>query len=116
VGEDVPEWVESLCKLPLRFRAGGVSIRELVEGSAPDLADLQNATNLIRRRLAEEPRLVDEWQTYSYDKRSSPSPYLDGREVGYFDGVRREVATHDDQLDACADFIVREARSVLGRT
>jgi hypothetical protein len=116
VGEDVPEWVESLCRLPLRFRAGDVSIRELVVGSAPDLVDLQKATNLIRRRLAEEPQLVDEWQTYSYDKRSSSGPYLDGREVGYFDGVRRDVVTHDDQLDACADFIVREARSVLGRT
>jgi len=116
VGRDAPEWVESLCRLPSRFQAGGVSIRELVELCAADLTGRHNATNLIRRRLAEEPQLVEDWQTYSYDKRSSPSPYLDGREVGYFDGTRREVVNYDERLDACADFIVREARWVLGRT
>jgi hypothetical protein len=39
--------------------------------------------------------------------------YLDDCEVGYFDGKRRDVVRYEDRLDACADFIVREAHSVL---
>ena len=113
VAKDVPEWVERLCDLPVRFRAGNLSIRVLMEESAPDLSDVDRARALIRHRLAEEPALVEAWQTYSYDKRSSPSPYLDDCEVGYFDGKRRDVVRNDDRLDACADFIMREARSVL---
>jgi len=47
---------------------------------------------------------VDAWQAYSYDKRSSSSPYLDGTEVGYFDGKRTDVVKYDDPSEACADF------------
>ena len=116
VAEDAPEWVESLCELPVRFRAGNVSIRVLMEESAPDLSDVDRAKVLIRHRLAEEPALAEAWQTYSYDKRSTPSPYLDDCEVGQFDGKRRDVVRYNDRLDACADFIVRDARSVLTST
>jgi hypothetical protein len=112
VSDDVSEWVEELCQLPVRFRADGVSMRQLAEASAPDLTDDDRATALVRKRLGEEPALVEAWQTYSYDKRSSSGPYLDDREVGYFDAKRRDVVKRDDRFDARADFIVREAKSI----
>jgi hypothetical protein len=113
VTKDGAEWVEMLCEVPLRFRSDGDPIRVLMQASAPDLSDVDRAKALIRHRLGEEPALAEAWQTYSYDKVSRPRPYLDDCEVGYFDGKRRDVVRYDDRLDACADYIVREARSVL---
>jgi len=113
VSDAVPEWVEELCHPPVRFRAGDVSIRQLAEASAPDLSDDGRAKALVRKRLGEEPELVDAWQSYSYDKRTSSGPYLDDCEVGYFDRQRRDVVRYDDRFDACADFVVREAKSIL---
>jgi hypothetical protein len=97
----------------VRFRTDGASIRVLVEASAPDLSNVDRAKALIRHHLAEEPALAEAWQTYSYDKVSRPRPYLDDCEVGYFDGKRHDFVRYDSRLDACADYIVREARSVL---
>ena len=91
------------------------AIIELFTGSGVDLRDRERFLVLIRRYLAEEPLLVEEWQRYCYDKRTSPSPYLDGREVGFYDAGRRDVVTYDDPVDTCAAFLYREASWVLER-
>jgi len=91
---------------------GSVLLRQLFGRASPDLSDAARAAALIRLRLGEDPALAEAWQTYSCDKRSRP--YLDDCEVGLFDGKRREVVRYEDRLDACADFIIREARWVLG--
>jgi hypothetical protein len=72
----------------------------------------------VREVLEREPQLVDAWHNYSYDKRSTPSLYLDGTEVGFYDTEpgRSDVNTYDDALAACAEFICREAAWVLHRT
>jgi len=108
-------WVEPLCRIAPDFRLGGLSIRELFERVAPDLTDEYRVRSLVRRHLAAHPALIEAWQTYSYDKRSSPSPYLDGKEVGYYDGRPEDVVLHDDEIAACADFICREAAWILER-
>jgi hypothetical protein len=69
----------------------------------------------VEQRLRRDAGLVEAWQGYSWDKRTSPSPYLDGVEVGFYDGGRRDVATHRDEASACADFLFREASWVLNR-
>lgn len=57
----------------------------------------------LRRRDA----LTEQWQVWSGDQRWTPSAYLDGTEVGWFDGARRLVRQHQDQASAAADFIHR---------
>jgi hypothetical protein len=52
---------------------------------------------------------------YSYDKRWSPSPYLDGLEVGHYDAGKQQVRRHFDSVDACADFVLTEVRWVVDR-
>lgn len=111
--DDPPAWVEPLCLIAQEWNTGDRSIRQQFERASPDLSDAARAQALIRHRLAEEPAIAEAWQIYSYEKRSRPRHYLDDCEVGYFDGKRRSVVRYDDRLDACADFIVREARSVL---
>jgi hypothetical protein len=64
-------------------------------------------------KLVDDPSLVEDWQTYSYDKRGSPSPYLEGTEVGFFDGEARNRRTYGDRTGACAQFVYSEAAWVL---
>jgi hypothetical protein len=107
------DWIDRLLVLPLDFKAGNRSIRQLFEEVKPPKLDRETFTGLIAERLRMRPELIDAWQTYSYDKRSSPCPYLDGLEVGFFDGERRDVSHHEDMAAACADYVVRETESVL---
>lgn len=111
---DEPGWVDQLCGIAAEWREGTLSIRERFERAAPDLDD-PAILDYLRRRLGRDSDLVDAWQSYSDDKRSSPSPYLDGLEVGFYDAGRGDVSRHDHPVDACADFIHREARWVLAR-
>lgn len=118
-GEREPTWLEPLCRIPLDFRTGDVSVRELFQRAAPDVEDAR-FVEMVVARLEREPGLVDSWQQYSYDKRGTPSPYLDGTEVGFFEVVGdkaryRAVQRFDTVVLACASFIWREAGWVLER-
>jgi len=107
--------VSGLVSIAQTWRAGDHSIRELFQVAAPELDDADSLRAAVREALTADGALLAAWQTYSYDKRSSPSPYLDGGEVGFYDGGRHDVVTYVDPLDACADFICREAAWVVRR-
>lgn len=110
------DWADGLTTIPLRWRGGSQSIHELFAETAPPEATTDDQfKSAVAERLADGPELVDAWQTYSYDKRSSPSPYLDGLEVGHYDGGREDVVTHDSPTNACVDFVYREFEWVLHR-
>lgn len=63
----------------------------------------------LARSLRENPALVELWETWSADQRWTPSVYVEGTEVGWFDGVRRNVRVHPDSGAAVADCIERLA-------
>lgn len=102
------DWDERLIALPLRWK-GHLALLDLFSDAAPP-SELgpDEAKSEIALRLRSQPELIERWQTYSYDKRATPEPYLDGLEVGMFDAGRHDVATYTDPVDACADFIYRE--------
>ena len=112
-----PPWLEPLVWIAID-RRHGPSIRELFETAQPDLSD-PRFEELVRERLANDPALIAAWQGYSDDKRTSSGPYLDRNRVGFFDisgePRRSAVRNHKNPVDACADFIHREAASVLER-
>lgn len=60
--------------------------------------------------LRDRADLVQAWQTYSWDKRWSPSPYWEAGalEVGLYDSGYRDVEQGSDAATACAAFIARE--------
>jgi hypothetical protein len=105
--------VESLVTIAKRFREGGKTIRRLFEEANPDLSDRSSFEWAVEQRLRHRSDLVDAWQGYSRDKRTSDSPYLDGVEVGFYDRGRRDVVRHRDEASACADFLFRETSWVL---
>jgi hypothetical protein len=63
----------------------------------------------LARSLRENPALIELWETWGADQRWTPSVYVDGTEVGWFDGVRRNVQIHPDRGASTADFIQRLA-------
>lgn len=112
-----PVWLEPLCQIALRYRSTETLIGELFQEAAPNL-DNPGILNLVAEHLALEPRLIEAWQSYPYGKRATPSPYLDGNEVGFVHEVgsnlqRDDVRHLETTCDACALFIVREAFWIL---
>ncbi|TDC53598.1 hypothetical protein E1212_05345 [Jiangella ureilytica] len=75
------------------------------------LADQLFADIEFERHLAEglrgEPALIELWDLWSGDQRWTPSVYIEGTEVGWFDGERRHVKVHPDRAGAVADFVHR---------
>lgn len=114
VPDDPPNWVEAMCRAVESQQGSGKSILQAFREAAPDLSDLRRVRLLAGEFLSSQPMLVDAWQGYSYDKRTSSGPYLDWKKVGYFDGRREiDVRQYHDRSRACADFVCREAVSVL---
>ncbi len=104
------DWDERLITVPLRWRGREALLDLFTEAAPPNDLGPEYVKSRIALRLRSQPELIDQWQTYSYDKRATPEPYLDGLEVGMFDAGRHEVETYTDPVDACADFIHREVR------
>ncbi len=93
---------------------GGHPIRrQLFDELAPDSSDEVAFCEVLRDQLLRNPELVQAWQNYSWDKRVSSRPYMDGLTVGFFDGQRQDVDMFGDQVDACVHFIYREALGVI---
>jgi hypothetical protein len=113
VENGVPTWVESVATIAYRWREPGTTVRDLFEDARPNLSDRRVFETSVADRLKRDTGLVDAWQTYSWDKRTSRGPYFDGRDVGFFDRDRRDVIKHQDRASACADFLFREASWVL---
>lgn len=116
---DAPTWVERTCRIAKSWRIGAESVREHFQRAAPDLSDEPSFLAAVRGHLRSQPELVHAWQSYVDDKRGTPSPYLDLRsaEVGWMNtrGKREDISRHDDEFDAAAQFIWREANWVLTR-
>jgi hypothetical protein len=110
------DWVGPLCQIAVNWntRDRNVPLRTQFETANPDLVDEARFKALVRERLLQDPTLMAAWQGYSQDKRVMPSPYIEGRAVGYFkDVMRHGVRTHKKLVNACADFIYREACWIL---
>lgn len=112
-----PGWVQRICTSDGHsIRAGGQTLRVSLAGEGVDLSDRETFVPLVRSYLGGHPGVVERWQVQSYDKRSSPSPYLDGTEVGFFsDGHKTNVRMFEDRLDACAEYIYQEVAWILER-
>jgi hypothetical protein len=110
------DWVEMTCALPLVYRTGEKSIRQHFEPVAAHLDDRSAFLAAVGAWLRRHPDLIDAWHQYCEDKRTT-GLYFSAKslEVGVYEVAtgHSEISAHDDPVDACADFIYREAISVL---
>lgn len=112
VADWVDEMVTATLDLDNRYRDGPRVLRDPRSSESPD----DSLRQMLAERLRDNPDAQRAWQLYSYDKRWSPSPYLDGLEVGLYDAGYRDVERFDDPADACAAFILRERDWLLRPT
>jgi hypothetical protein len=113
---NVDNLIESICRLPDKFRSEGKSILQIVsESGIEDSPSALTVKNIVPCLVA-HPELVDKWLGWSADNRSSPSWYFRearviGYEVGYYpDG---EVLKFVKRERACAEFIIRKVQTYL---
>jgi hypothetical protein len=110
--------VAKICALPVQFKfRGNVSIVQLVAESGYHTDPDALSVAAVSAHLHENPDLIDAWLMYSEDKRTSSGWYVSQRSTGTFEigyhpaGERISVS---GRAPACAEFIVREVRSIAG--
>jgi hypothetical protein len=111
-----------LVHLPRRFDASGMSIYELLRqtGYFEMYDEILEAD--IRETLAQHPECVDEWISYSGDKRTSSGWYIKQEDstiykVGCLSpkGGKSIETSYVDHTDACAAFIKHELEDIRGK-
>src|SRR5207253_645495 len=111
---------ESLCRIPLAFREGQKSPKQLVDESDYASHRFQITREMIVGYLALHPTLLEEWQVWSFDKRTNEGWYLqldsERSIVGWFSSASgsAEVARFSSQAEAVAEFVLREADHIAG--
>lgn len=108
------EVIDAIVRMPLD-EGWDDSHVSLVEASGYMEHRGEIAVDDLYDRLARDPRLVDAWQTWSDDNRSSPAWFFASRgpaqfEVAHVDrrGERTERLMLDDRARACAEYVYRE--------
>jgi len=116
--------VKQVCELPLSYRQGHHTIKELFAPAASHLDDRSGFLAAVTQWMQARSYLIDAWRHYSEDRRTSGAyfgEHVGGRYdplvVGVVqpDGSKRDVTHHADDVAACVDFIYREASWVLRR-
>lgn len=106
------EVVASVCRIALD--GGNTSDVTLLERSGYLERRDEITVELLRDRLASEPSLIEAWQTWCEDDRSSPMWYFrtigpGASEVVYVENGRRALHLEfADRTQACAEYLIRE--------
>ncbi len=110
--------IEKICNLPLDFKvAEKSSVTLLQESRFADFYEVITQED-IKDYLSRHMNLIDLWKSWSEDKRTwgyylsiSPDKYF----VGSMDkdGNKNFAVSFATAIDACAEFILREAIAIL---
>jgi len=114
------DWVEEVSDHPLRFHLPESSnITVLFSPADAYLDDRSAFIAAVTPWIQTHRNLVDARIDYSEDRRGFPAPYFVRESgslvVGFFDGEYGDMARHKDEVEACVDYIYREAFWVLRR-
>jgi len=107
-----------ICEIPIAFSRGKKSPFDLAISSCFICARKRDSIKQIKQYLLGRDSLINWWQQWSDDKRTSNGYYIKLEEniIGYFDlskgGIVKEV-NYETSIDACAEFILLEVASIL---
>jgi hypothetical protein len=103
--------IASVCSLPRDFRAVGTkSVVTLLREAGYFDHPTEVSVDAIRAYLATKPELIEDWITYSSDKRTTGWYLIDDGTLGYFPGGPQ--SSYEDIVTACAEFIIRELSDI----
>ncbi len=111
--------IKKIIFLPRAFNSlMNKSVFELLKESGYFELHTSISENTIRKHLEKHPECVNEWMSYSEDKRSSSGYYLQNNEkkyiVGYLDDKTKKQIKKEfsNGIKACAVFIKKEVESI----
>jgi len=109
--------VAAVARMPVDFKEQGtLSAVELIRRSGVVENPQALSSAAVRSCLVEEPALVDAWEAWSQDKRTSTGWYFapDGSRyvVGFYPS--QEESTFNDPFEACSAFILHEVQELMG--
>ncbi|MGR3344089.1 MAG: hypothetical protein ACU0DI_12835 [Paracoccaceae bacterium] len=110
--------IEKVCCLPIDFRQSrSKSVNDLARMIGHRRFAKFVNVSVAEKFFVERPDIVDEWLTWSQDKRNAPAWYFieDGDEfiVGYYpDGERYRFS---DRAKACAKFAILEFEDIFSK-
>ncbi|MEW6233736.1 MAG: hypothetical protein AB1566_15690 [Chloroflexota bacterium] len=108
----------NLVRIPRLLSTGQESIYDLLKQSGYFEQHDQVDESGLREALSRHPEYIDEWISYSEDKRTDSGWYIkqEGNcvTVGYFQRghTKNRDASYADLTDACAAFIRRELEDI----
>jgi hypothetical protein len=115
---NLDELVRNIIHIPRDFRRlNDVSVYTLLRRSGYFSSGSIVSVEAIRGALASEPKCVEDWLTYSEDKRCKSGWYFiqtgkNKHTVGFYPTDGKSPITYDDPLDACAVFIGKEIEDI----
>jgi hypothetical protein len=110
--------VARICSIPGELKViGNASIIELILASGYLGHEESVTQEAIMSCLLANPALIETWEIYSLDKRSSPGWYLMHDEkvwnVGYINkGIKENERHFASAPEACAVFIINELKQI----
>ncbi|MBV8979223.1 MAG: hypothetical protein JO261_07110 [Alphaproteobacteria bacterium] len=106
--------VARLCNLPVDFKRMKLSSVSLVERSGYLEFPKALSPNRVELYLRDNPALVDAWQIWSEDQRTSPAWAFEHKGAEYCVHLAPggERLSFTDRYKACAEFVVRQILSI----
>lgn len=110
--------IAKVCSMPLDFnKSGNKSMVQILRESGY-LENVDSVTyDMIKQHLEANPDLIETWENYSADKRTSEGWYFLRENstwiVGFYrPGGRSEELSYSSAPEACASFILKEIRQI----
>jgi hypothetical protein len=115
----IDKCVEEICNLPLKFNSGNKSAYTLAKESGFDNYYSVIKTESIREYLRDNDSLLDAWQLWSLNKRTSGGYFLSFDKTYTYGAIDENGDTifkesYNNKIDACSEFIYHEVLSILG--
>ena len=107
--------IDKICSLPVDFKIVNKSIFKLAtESQFPIYADQIDVID-IKTKLQSDIDLIKAWKLYSEDKRTTGGYYFTSKHIGAINKNAEVIFRKDftSDLDACAEYIIREVSSIL---
>jgi hypothetical protein len=110
------ESIRLICEMPVVFHREEKSAFKILTESGFTPTNKQKQSMEIVDYLKDHRDLIDAWQLWSFDKRTTGGYYLiiEDRTVGTFDpNINYKEKKFSNDIEACAEFIFLEVSNIL---
>lgn len=104
--------IEKICNLPLALKQGNQSMYALLKATQFEIFQQEITTNDITQYLQNHLELIETWEEYSDNKRTSDGYYYRSNVYGAIAPIKFEKS-FPSKTEACAEYILKEISSYI---